>query len=183
MSITPDEVRRVAAEADCLHTREEVERELDRLAAEITACHADSNPVFLVVMTGALIPAGHLLTRLDFPLQVDYIHATRYGNATTGGELAWQTEPGIDFADREIIVFDDILDEGVTLAAIVDYCRERGARNVFTAVLVEKQHERKQGIRADYVGIRVVDRYVFGYGMDYKGYLRNVAGIYAVKGM
>ncbi len=183
MSISPEEARRVAAEADCLYDRTAVERELDRLAAEITARHADSNPVFLVVMTGALIPAGHLLTRLDFPLQVDYIHATRYGSETTGGELHWQTEPGIDFHDREIIVFDDILDEGVTLAAIAEYCRERGAREVFTAVLVEKIHDRKQGIRADYVGIEVVDRYVFGYGMDYKGYLRNLAGIYAVKGL
>ena len=183
MSIGPDEARRVLAESDCLYTREDVERELDRLAAEITASLADANPVFLVVMTGALIPAGHLLTRLDFPLQVDYIHATRYGSETTGGELHWQTEPGIEFADRAIIVFDDILDEGVTLAAIADYCRQRGARSVHTAVLVEKRHDRKQGIRADFVGIEVEDRYVFGYGMDYKGYLRNVPGIHAVKGL
>ena len=180
---TPDEIKQVLQEADCLYTQAEVEQQLDRMADEISARHANSNPVFLCVMTGAMVPAGHLLTRLNFPLELDYIHATRYAGETTGGELAWATEPLISFQDRDIIVFDDILDEGVTLAAIVDYCRKQGARQVFSAVLVEKCHDRKQGIRADYVGLEIVDRYVFGYGMDYHGYLRNVPGIYAVKGL
>lgn len=181
--LTPDHVRQVLAEADCLYSQAEVERELDRLAEEISARHANSNPVILCVMTGGLIPAGHLLTRLDFPLEVDYIHATRYAGGTRGGELSWQTEPDIELQDREIIIIDDILDEGVTLAAIVDYCRQQGARRIFSVVLVEKRHDRKNGIRADYVGLEIEDRYVFGYGMDYKGYLRNAAGIYAVKGL
>ena len=181
--LQPDEVRLVLAEAECLFSQAEVERELDRLAVEITARHANTNPVVLCVMTGGLIPAGHLLTRLGFPLEVDYIHATRYAGETRGGELSWQTEPGIELRDREIIIIDDILDEGVTLAAIVDYCRQQGACQVCTAVLVEKRHDRKNGFRADYVGLEIEDRYVFGYGMDYKGYLRNAAGIYAVKGL
>ena len=179
----PDEVRQVLAEADCLYTQTQVEQQLDRMAAEITANHENTNPIFLCVMTGAVVPAGHLLTRLNFPLELDYIHATRYAGATTGGELAWETEPTISFRDRNIIVFEDILDEGVTLAALVNYCRQQGAREVFTAVLVEKMHDRKHGIQADYVGLQIEDRYVFGYGMDYQGYLRNMAGIYAVKGL
>ncbi len=178
-----EDVRQVLKEADCLYTQAEVEQQLDRMAGEITARHENSNPIFLCVMTGAVVPAGHLLTRLNFPLELDYIHATRYAGTTTGGEVAWETEATISFQDRDIIVFDDILDEGVTLAAIVDYCRQQDARNVYTAVLVEKRHDRKQGIRADYVGLEIVDRYVFGYGMDYRGYLRNVPGIYAVKGL
>ena len=178
-----EDVKQVLKEADCLYTQAEVEQQLDRMAGEITARHENSNPIFLCVMTGAMVPAGHLLTRLNFPLELDYIHATRYAGATTGGEVAWETEATISFQDRDIIVFDDILDEGVTLAALVDYCRQQDARNVYTAVLVEKRHDRKQGIRADYVGLEIVDRYVFGYGMDYHGYLRNVPGIYAVKGL
>lgn len=178
-----EDVKQVLKEADCLYTQVEVEQQLDRMAGEITARHENSNPIFLCVMTGAMVPAGHLLTRLNFPLELDYIHATRYAGATTGGEVAWETESTISFQDRDIIVFDDILDEGVTLAALVDYCRQQDARNVYTAVLVEKRHDRKQGIRADYVGLEIVDRYVFGYGMDYHGYLRNVPGIYAVKGL
>lgn len=179
----PNEVRQVLAEADCLYTQAEVEHELDRLATEITARHAESNPVILCVMTGAMIPAGHLLTRLNFPLEVDYIHATRYTGETRGGDLAWQTEPTILLEDREIIIVDDILDEGITLTELVSYCHQQGAKNVYTAVLVEKHHTRKSSIQADYVGLEIEDRYVFGYGMDYKGYLRNVAGIYAVKGL
>ncbi len=177
------DVRQVLKEADCLYTQAEVEQQLDRMAQEITARHKNTNPIFLCVMTGAMVPAGHLLTRLNFPLELDYIHATRYSGEPSGGELSWETEPLILFQDRDIIIFDDILDEGVTLAAIVDYCQQQGARNVFTAVLIEKSHNRKQGIRADYVGLEIVDRYVFGYGMDYHGYLRNVPGIYAVKGL
>ncbi len=178
-----EDINRVFDEADCLYTQAQVEQQLDRMAVEISTRHANSNPVFLCVMTGAVVPAGHLLTRLNFPLELDYIHATRYAGKTTGGELSWETEPQISFQGRDIIVFDDILDEGVTLAAIVDYCRQQGAANVYTAVLVEKRHNRKQGIKADYVGLEIVDRYVFGYGMDYHGYLRNVPGIYAVKGL
>ena len=148
-----EDARQVLKEADCLYTQAEVEQQLDRMAGEITARHENSNPIFLCVMTGAVVPAGHLLTRLNFPLELDYIHATRYAGTTTGGEVAWETEATISFQDRDIIVFDDILDEGVTLAAIVDYCRQQDARNVYTAVLVEKRHDRKQGIRADYVGL------------------------------
>jgi hypoxanthine phosphoribosyltransferase len=179
----PDKVNQVFAEADCLYNQEQVEQQLDRMAEEINARYANSNPIFLCVMTGAVVPAGHLLTRLNFPLELDYIHATRYAGATTGGELTWETEPSISFQDRNIIIFDDILDEGVTLAALVDYCRQLGALEVATAVLVEKLHDRKQGILADFVGLEIEDRYVFGYGMDYHGYLRNIPGIYAVKGL
>ena len=179
----PDEVNQVYAQADCLYNQTQVEQQLDRMAAEITTRYVNSNPIFLCVMTGAVVPAGHVLTRLNFPLELDYIHATRYAGATTGGELAWETEPSISFQDRTIIIFDDILDEGVTLAALVDYCRQQGAREVATAVLVEKLHDRKQGIQADFVGLQIEDRYVFGYGMDYHGYLRNIPGIYAVKGL
>jgi hypoxanthine phosphoribosyltransferase len=83
--------------------------------------------------------------------------------------------------DRTVLVVDDILDEGLTLAAIVDFCRQQGARAVYSAVLVEKVHDRKSAaVEADFIGIKVEDRYVFGYGMDYHGYLRNVRGIYAV---
>jgi len=179
----PDEIRTVFAEADCLYDEHTVEHELDRLAAEISRHHADTLPVLLCVMTGALIPVAALLARLSIPLEVDYIHATRYRGDIRGGEVEWKAEPVIDLRGRDVIVVDDILDEGITLAAIVEYCQKAGASAVSTVVLVEKQHSRKNGITADYVGLQIEDRYVFGYGMDYKGYLRNARGIYAVKGL
>ena len=171
--------------ADCLITQQEVERALDRMAEEITASLGDKLPVFYCVMNGGLITTGHLLTRLGFPLEVDYLHATRYRGGIRGGELFWRVSPEVPMADRHVVIVDDILDEGTTLAAILDYCREAGAASISTAVLVDKRHDRKAmpGLKADYSSLEVEDRYVFGFGMDYKGYWRNAPGIFAPKGL
>jgi len=183
MSITQEHIQQIRAEADCLFTAEQVSTALDSIAAKISAKHRDNNPLVLCVMNGGLIVTSELLLRLDFPLEQDYLHATRYRGETQGGELSWLAEPQSSLKDRHVLVVDDILDEGYTLAAIVKYCQKAGVCSVETAALVEKCHDRKQGIKADYIGLEVEDRYLFGYGMDYKGYLRNAAGIFAVKGM
>lgn len=183
MTVTPDQAQLVLAEADCLFTESQVEQALDSMAARIAERLGNTNPIVMCVMNGGLVPTGKLVTRLSFPVQMDYLHATRYRNTTSGGDLTWLARPHMDIRGRTVLVVDDILDEGVTLAAIMDYCREQGAAGVYSAVLVEKQHERKHGLKeADFVGLAVEDRYVFGYGMDFKGYLRNAAGIYAVQG-
>lgn len=180
-----DEARRVLAEAELLAGEAEVVAAIERLAADMTARLAGKRPLMLCVMNGGLIFAGQLLTKLVFPLEVDYIHATRYGSETAGGSLDWIVRPARDLAGRTVVLLDDILDEGVTLASIADYCREDGAAEVLMAVLVDKKHERKvkPGFKADFTGIETVDRFLFGYGLDYKGFWRNAPGIYAVKGL
>lgn len=184
MQVTLDEIRRVRAEADCVVTPERVERAMDALAAAITLSLADANPLVYCVMNGGLMTASALLARLDFPLELAYLHATRYGQQLHGTCLDWRVRPTQDLRGRSILVVDDILDEGYTLDAIVDYLRGEGAASVQTAVLVHKLHERKAlpGMRADFTGLEVEDRYLFGCGMDYKGYWRNLPGIYALKG-
>ncbi len=182
MPVTPEQADKVYREADCLYDRSAVEAAIARMGEAISQRLGTSNPIVLCVMNGALIPAGALLTHMDFPLEVDYIHATRYRGETTGGELKWLVEPHSSLQGRVVLVVDDILDEGATLAAILEACRGMGAAEVYSAVLTEKLHNRKNGLQADFVGLGVEDRYVFGYGMDYKGYLRNAPGIYAVKG-
>ena len=180
-----EEAKTVLAEADLLVTNSDVETAISRLAEEITGQLQESEPIVLCVMNGGLIFTGKLLTKLVFPLEVDYVHATRYGHETNGANLHWTVRPQLDLKGRTILLLDDILDEGVTLAAIADYCRQQGATDVFMAVLVEKLHLRKvtPGMRADFTGIEVGDRFLFGYGLDYKGYWRNAPGIYAVKGL
>jgi hypoxanthine phosphoribosyltransferase len=183
--IDMDEIKQAMAEADLLATPAAVEAALDRMADAIRAELADSNPLVYTVMNGGLIVAGRLLARLDFPLEVSYLHASRYGMQLQGNSLLdWRARPTQDLAGRTILVIDDILDEGHTLKAICQHLAEEGAARVLTAVLVNKSHDRKAvpGMRADFTGLDIADRFLFGCGMDYKGYWRNAPGIYALKG-
>ncbi|CAH2031854.1 hypoxanthine-guanine phosphoribosyltransferase [Trichlorobacter ammonificans] len=179
------EALRVFEEADCLADRQAVGEAIGRMAEGITARIGKLNPVIFCVMNGGLIVTGQLLPLLPFPLETGYLHATRYGRELTGGDLEWLVPPRLDLVGRTVLLVDDILDEGVTLKALTDECLNRGAREVLTAVLVEKQHDRKivPGYRADFAGLAIPDRFVFGYGLDYDGIWRNAPGIYAVKGL
>ena len=179
---TPERAWAVLRRADLLYSGIEVEQALDRMAADITQRLAPHNPLLVCIMTGGVVPFGMLLPRLQFPLQIDYVHATRYANQLTGGELQWRVGPGEPPAGRTVLLVDDILDEGATLAAIERRYRDDGAAAVHKAVLVMKERQRQHDISVEFVGLTVPDRYVFGYGMDYKGYLRNAPGIYAETG-
>ena len=168
--------------AELLHSAEEVEKEITRMANEITEELGMSNPLVLPVMIGGVILAGKLIPQLNFPLQMDYIHATRYRSTTSGSKISWLRKPEKSLEEKTVLLIDDILDEGVTLAAIIEYCYEAGAKKVFTAVLAEKILDKEKPVKkADFVGLVIPDHYVFGYGMDYREYHRNAAGIYAVK--
>ncbi len=184
MSVTLDEVKQVYAEADCLFTAAQVEDVIDRMAGEITTRLADANPIIFCVMNGGLIVSGRLLPKLEFPLEAEYLHATRYGHKLYGTSLDWKVRPTKQLKGRTVLIIDDILDEGETLGAIADWCRDMDAKEVLTAVLVDKEHDRKArpDLVPEFVGLRTPDRYLFGFGMDYKGYWRNAPGIFALKG-
>jgi hypoxanthine phosphoribosyltransferase len=168
--------------ADCLFSAVQVEAALDSMATDINTQFANKVPVLLGVMVGGVVPLGRLLRRFVFPLQVDYVHASRYREEISGGTLRWLKRPDIALRDRHVLIIDDVLDEGLTLQAIVEACRAEGAAEVSTAVLVDKQLQARPGLDSvDFAGLKAADRYLFGSGMDYKGYLRNVDGIYAVK--
>jgi hypoxanthine phosphoribosyltransferase len=176
------EAQQVLADADLLVSEFEVSSAIARIAEEMTSELKDSNPVMICCMNGGLAFAGQLLTKLLFPLQIDYVYATRYGHNTQGTDIDWKSRPQIDLKNRIVVLLDDVLDEGVTLSAIADYCYKNGATKVMMSVLIEKLHLRKvvPRIRADFTGIEVGDRFLFGYGLDYKGYWRNAPGIYAL---
>jgi hypoxanthine phosphoribosyltransferase len=178
-----EEVQALPGSAEQLYGQEAIDAALDRMAEQITRALGGTRPLALCNLTGGIIPFGHLLTRLHFPLEIDYLHVTRYRGDTRGGErIDWLNRPTIPLAGREVLLFDDILDEGHTLAAVQEYCRAEGAAGIYTAVMVRKHHERGIEVRADSVGLEVEDRYVFGFGMDYRGWFRNLHGIYAIGG-
>ncbi len=178
----PNQIQHVYEEATQLYSTAEVEAALDKMAASISEELRDTNPVLLCVMVGGLVPLGNLLPRLDFPLEVDYLHATRYAGNLSGGRLMWKVKPTVILEGRTVLIVDDILDEGVTLAAVVEEIKAMGALCVKTAVLVDKANRRADdGLQvADFTGLHVDNHYVFGYGMDYHEYLRNAPGIFMV---
>ena len=177
--ITAQQAWSVLGQADLLYSVDQVEKALDAMASSIIQKLAGTDPLVVCVMTGGVVPFGLLLPKLQFPLQIDYVHATRYGKKLQGGQLQWMSGPHQETRDRTVLLIDDILDEGATLAGIEARYHAEGAREVYKAVLVMKDRARTHDVKVDFVGLEVPDRYVFGYGMDYKGYLRNAPGIYA----
>jgi len=176
-----EEIKHVQATADLLHSERQVEAAIDKMAQEINIALIDQNPLLLCVINGGIVTCGKLLTRLTIPLTIDSIHASRYQNQTSGGSIKWLVQPETPLKNRIVLIVDDILDEGITLEAIYQYCWDKGATSVYSAVLVNKILDHEKPVSADFIGLNVENRYLFGYGMDYKGYLRNAPGIYACK--
>ncbi len=169
------------ARADLIHDEAAIRSATQRIAAAIDAQLGDESALFITVMNGGMIFAGQLAPMLQAPVQLDYLHASRYRGETIGGELNWIAKPHVEMLDRTVLLVDDILDEGYTLQAIRKHCVEQGARRVLIAVLCEKKHGRVvPGLIADFVGLQVPDRYVFGYGMDYHELGRNLPAIHAL---
>lgn len=176
-----NEIKQIEQDAVLLHDEQAVEAALDKMAIEITHQLTDKNPLVLCVINGGIIATGKLLPRLKFPLTLDSIHASRYRNQTSGSEIHWLFKPTTPLKGRNVLIVDDILDEGHTLKALVDWCQQQAATSVYSAVLLDKDLGCEKPIQADFVGLQVANHYLFGYGMDYKGYLRNATGIYACK--
>lgn len=167
--------------AELLFSSEQVQNAIRKVAAEIRQALKDSDPMVLSVMGGAVVFTGQLLPLLDFPLHFDFVKASRYHSQTQGQQLIWNVMPGEGVSGRTVLLLDDILDEGITLAAVRDKCLEMGAARVLVAVLLEKQLGREKPIHADFIGLQVPNRYVFGCGMDVNERWRNLPAIYALK--
>ncbi|MDB6164765.1 MAG: hprT [Xanthomonadaceae bacterium] len=180
----PVDLAAALANAERVHDRLVIERAIAQMAIRIRNDYAGDTPLYLTVMHGGLPFAAQLalaLGALNLDLTFDYVHATRYRGQTSGRELHWKHRPATPLRGRRVLLVDDIVDEGHTLAAIRAWCATEGARDVRIAALAVKQHDRcVSGLRADYAGVDVPDRYVFGYGMDYHEQGRNLPAIYAL---
>lgn len=179
--LSPDEAKRVLEAAEPVCSAAAVSEAVKRVAAEIRATLAERNPLVLSVMGGAVVFTGQLLPLLDFPLDFDYLHVSRYRERTRGADLEWKVAPNSRVEGRVVLVIDDILDEGETLAAIRERVLELKAAAFYAAVFADKAIAKPKPVRADFVGITVPDRYVFGFGMDVQGAWRNLPAIYALR--
>ena len=171
--------------SELVHDRQVLEAAIAAMAPRIRDDFTGDVPVYLTVMHGGLPFAARLAMEIGahgLDLEFDYLHATRYRGATSGGELVWKHRPATPLSGRRVLLVDDILDEGHTLAGIIQWCREQGAADVRIAALAVKRHGRcVPGVAADYVGVDVPDRYVFGYGMDFQNQGRNLPAIHALR--
>ena len=166
--------------AQLIHHQQAVNHAISSIAHQLNADYMNEQPVVLCVMGGGVYFTGQLLPQLSFPLEFDYIHATRY-NGKSGNAVQWLVKPKNSINNRNVLIVDDILDAGITLKAIVDECKLLGAKNIKVAVLVEKQLGIDKPINAEYVGLKVPNQYVFGCGMDVYGWWRNLPAIYALQ--
>jgi len=175
------EISTVQENADLLVNEQQIATAITRMAEQINTLLTYSNPLVLSVMNGGLVFTGQLLPQLTIPLTLDSINVSRYHNNTNGSAIEWIHTPRTPIKGRTIVVVDDILDEGITLAAVYEHCKAHGAASIYSAVLVNKVLGHCKPILPDFIGFNLENRYLFGYGMDYKGYLRNARGIYACK--
>ena len=174
------------ARSDLLFDRAAIDAAIERIAAAIKSDLAGERPLLLTVMHGGMIFASELALALGrgeaLDMGFDFLHATRYRGQVSGSTLEWKHKPFTPLRGRHALIADDILDEGFTLYAVREWCREQGAADVRIAVLAWKRHGRGvPGMAADYVGLEVPDRYVFGFGMDYHEQGRNLPAIYALR--
>ena len=170
------------ASSQVIHEAVAVQQAISGIAKSLVKEFAETRPLVMTVMGGGLVFAGQLIPQLQFPLTLDYVHVSRYNNQTEGHELVWTVLPKDNIKGRTVLVLDDILDEGITLAAIKEKCLALGAKKVVVVVLVEKTLTHQKPITADFVGLPVPNVYVFGCGMDIHGWWRNLPAIYAYKG-
>ncbi|RJX32991.1 MAG: hypoxanthine-guanine phosphoribosyltransferase [Oxalobacter sp.] len=177
--------KEILKKTELIHDTQAVQAAVSRVAAELNRRFDQPDetafPLVLGVMGGAVIFTGQLLPQLTFPLEYDYIHVSRYGDDDKGGQLQWKVIPRQNVRDRTVIVLDDILDEGETLAEVKQRLLSMGARDVVLAVFADKQIDKKKAVEADVVGLTVPNKFVIGFGMDTHGYWRNLPEIRAVK--
>ena len=167
-------------QAEIIYDEVAVSEAISTIAKQLNQFYIEEMPVILSVMNGATYFTGQLIPKLKFPLELDYIQATRYRGDLQGKDLSWIVRPKETIKNRSVLILDDILDEGFTLKAIIEECNLLGAKEVKSAVLVEKKLNISKPIQADYVGLLVPNRYVFGCGMDVHGWWRNLPKIYAL---
>jgi len=182
--MTEIEPREILKNSTLLADRQEVEAAVSRMSLAINRHYEDQEIILLIVMTGAVMPAAWVASKLDMPIQMDFVHATRYAGQTEGGEIEFRVPPRLNLEGQDVLIIDDIYDIGLTLQMIERYCVSRGARSVNSAVLIRKIHDRETTPDLpEFIGMEIEDKYLFGCGMDAYEHWRHLDEIRALEGV
>ena len=181
--MTKINLREILENSTLIADKREVEAAVEFLGEAVNAHYGDREIILLIVMTGAVMPAAWVAAKLKMPVQMDFVHATRYAGQTEGGEIEFRVPPRLNLEGHDVLIIDDIYDIGLTLQMIEGYCESRGARSVNSAVLVRKIHDRETtGTLPKFIGMEVEDKYIFGCGMDVYENWRHLDEIRALEG-
>ena len=182
MDLSLAQAQDILNDSQVLYKSEQLESQISRIAQELERDFTGSLPLFLTVMNGGLFFTARLLHHIKSPLLVDYIHASRYGDLTQGSShIAWYRQPSPELVKgRDIYIVDDILDEGITLSEIISKCKKMGAINIFYTVLFNKLIDKEKIISPVYHALNVPNKFVFGFGLDYKGFGRALADLHMI---
>lgn len=155
-------------------SEEQINQRVEELAEILTEKYQDKDPLVVAVLNGSFMFCSDLLKKMNFPLELNFIKVSSYGNKTeSSGNI--QIDGGrIDMKDRNVLIVEDIIDSGNTLKKLSEYFAQLGAASVETVVLLDKPSRREADIEADYAGFKIADQFVVGYGLDYAQYYRNL---------
>jgi hypoxanthine phosphoribosyltransferase len=180
-NLSSQQLQQVKDNSDLIFSASQIKAAVENMGLELEAKIKNKNAILISVMNGGIMITSDLLRSIDCDVRLDYLQVARYRDKTVGGSLHWLKEPQLSLENQTVVLVDDIYDEGYTMEELVSYCRKHGASEVITAVLLLKKKLTPQvALKPDIFGLEVIDRYVYGYGMDYQGYLRNVPAIYAI---
>lgn len=169
-----------APPGELIHSADEVQAAIARQADALRPQFREEFPLVLILMQGALYYATWLTLALAIPLELDYVHVSRYADRREGRELVWQRLPSAALEGRNVLIVDDIFDEGDTIAAVREACSRAGASTLHTAVMTRKHHNRARARPPDSVALEVPDRFIVGCGLDDAGRWRNLPALYAL---
>ena len=161
-----------------LFTQSQIRAAVRKIGFQIRAKLRQRNLTVVAVLNGSILFAADLIRELDFPVELGFLAASSYGAATqSSGHVRISCPGALRVKGRDVLLVDDILDSGLTLKTARQFLKKRGSRRIWTAVLIRKQTGRKACVRPDFVALRVPNRFVVGYGLDWGGRFRNLPHI------
>ncbi len=171
---------------DLLISLDSIESRIEELAKQINEDYKDvvstDNPLIAIcVLTGAVIFFSQLIKRLTVPVIPEYLDVSSYSGKRSSGIVKIDKDVDLNVADRHLLIVEDIIDSGLTLNYLLEFFRARNPASVKVCVLLDKEDCRKIQVKVDYVGFKVPDRFLVGYGLDYDEYLRNTPFVFAFR--